>query len=303
MVHTITLNPSLDYVMRLNSLESGINQSLGEEIFFGGKGVNVSVLLSRLGIENTAHVIAGGFSGEQLKALLENEGVKTDFIMLKNGATRINVKLLADRQYDINCGGPDIGTAEINALKKSLRTITGGDFLVLAGSVPESLPNNIYEEILNDSYKDGVQLIIDTTGERLISCLKFKPFLIKPNHHELAEIFKCEISSENTDRIIYCAKELQKAGARNVLVSRGKHGAELICESGEVLHTGIVDGKITSNVGCGDSVVAGFTAGWIEKSDLRYAFQLGSAAGNATAFSASLATRDDIYKILNTHFS
>lgn len=303
MIHTVTLNPSLDYVMRLNSLDSGINKSLGEEIFFGGKGVNVSVLLARLGAQTTAHIIAGGFSGEKLRSLLEDEGVKTNFIALKNGSTRINVKLLADKQYDINCDGPDISHLEIEALKESLKMINDGDFLVLAGSVPKSLSDDIYDEILSSISTSGVKLVIDTTGERLMQCLKFKPFLIKPNHHELGEIFKCEISSENTDRIIYCAGELQKAGAKNVLVSRGKHGATLICENGEVLHTGIVPGKIVSNVGCGDSMVAGFIAGYLEKSDLSYAMQLGSAAGNATAFSSSLATRNNIYEILNTHFS
>lgn len=293
MVYTVTFNPALDYLLYVNDLESNdIIRTEKEQLFYGGKGINVSVILSRLGIENKALGFLAGFSGKQLDEMLKADSMDTDFVYLKEGYTRINVKIKSDREIDINANGPEITDDDITSLFKRLERLKKGDCLVLAGSIPKSLPDNIYEKILDRLNNKGIDFVVDATGDLLKNVLKYKPFMVKPNHHELGEIFSVEI--KNLDDIKIYSKKLQEMGARNVLVSRGKDGAALLDENGELHTMGNVPGKIVSSVGCGDSMVAGFLAGYYQTKDYQYALKLGSACGNATAFSSSLATKEEI---------
>ena len=293
MVYTVTFNPALDYLLYVNDLESNdIIRTEKEQLFYGGKGINVSVILSRLGIENKALGFLAGFSGKQLDEMLKADSMDTDFVYLKEGYTRINVKIKSDREIDINANGPEITDDDITSLFERLERLIKGDCLVLAGSIPKSLPDNIYEKILDRLSNKGIDFVVDATGDLLKNVLKYKPFMVKPNHHELGEIFSVEI--KNLDDIKIYSKKLQEMGARNVLVSRGKDGAALLDENGELHTMGNVPGKIVSSVGCGDSMVAGFLAGYYQTKDYQYALKLGSACGNATAFSSSLATKEEI---------
>lgn len=296
MVYTVTLNPALDYVMRVGSLRyDDINRSQSEDVYYGGKGINVSVILTRLGIENKALGFVGGFTGDKLTEMLENDGIKCDFNRLKNGDTRINVKIKADTELDVNAQGPKIDENEVRALLDKLDKIKKGDYLILAGSIPNSLPDDIYERMLAKLQNKGVNFVVDATGDLLKKSLNYKPFLIKPNHHELGDLFGVTLSS--TDDIVKYAKKLQTLGARNVLVSRAKDGAILIDENSNVTEAENVEGKVVNSVGCGDSMVGGFVAGYIEKGDYSYALKLGAACGNATAFSEELATKSEIEKV------
>ena len=284
MIYTVTFNPALDYVMKVDELRyDDINRTCGEELHYGGKGINVSVILSRLGVENIALGFKAGFTGEKLEQLLEEDGINTEFIPLKNGFTRINVKIKADTELDINAQGPPIDSDEVEKLFERIQLLRQGDVLVLAGSVPGTLPPDIYEKLLSVTSQSGVEAVVDSTGDLLLNVLKYRPFLIKPNHFELGDLFGVRIGSE--EDIVKYAKKLQEKGARNVLVSRGKEGAALITENGAVHTIGIIPGKPLNSVGCGDSMVAGFIAGYMEKRDYAYALRLGSACSNATAFS------------------
>lgn len=299
MVYTITLNPALDYVMKVDSLTyDDINRTIEESIFYGGKGINVSVILTRLGIDNKAFGFVGGFTGAELEKMLIADGINCDFNHLKNGYTRINVKIKADTELDVNAKGPDVAESEIDELLKKLDEIKAGDFLVIAGSIPKNLPMDIYDRILKRLKDRGVNFIVDATGELLVSSLKYKPFLIKPNHHELGDLFGVSIDSD--DEILHYAKRLQSMGAKNVLVSRASKGAVLVDENDIVHKIGNAKGTLVNSVGCGDSMVAGFVAGYIEKKDYAHALKLGSACGNATAFSPELATRQEIESIFNS---
>ncbi|MCM1115552.1 MAG: 1-phosphofructokinase [Clostridium sp.] len=297
MIYTVTFNPALDYVLEVDNLNAkDINRSKKEEIYFGGKGINVSAVLSRLGVENKALGFLAGFSGKQLEEMLNEENIKNDFVYLNRGYTRINVKLKSDREMDINAQGPDIKQEDIAALFEKLSVLQEGDFLVLAGSIPGSLPDDIYEKILEQFNGKGINFVVDATGDLLVNVLNYRPFMIKPNHHELGDIFGVEIN--NTDDIKKYAKKLQDKGAKNILVSCGKNGAVLIDENGVFYTIGNVPGDIISSVGCGDSMVAGFLAGYIETKDYAYALKLGSACGNATAFSPKLAAKAEIDNML-----
>lgn len=296
MVYTITLNPALDYVMKVGKLRyDDINRSKSEDIYYGGKGINVSVILTRLGIKNKALGFVAGFTGDRLEQMLREDGIECDFNRLKSGHTRINVKIKADTEIDVNAQGPSISETDINGLLKKLDEIKQGDFLILAGSIPNTLPNDIYERILERLDGRGVNFVVDATGDLLLNVLKYNPFLVKPNHHELGDLFGAEAKTE--DEIVKYARRLQDMGAKNVLVSRAKDGATLIDENGRVTTVGNVDGELVSSVGCGDSMVGGFIAGCIEKNDYAYALKLGSACGNATAFSEQLATKDEIKRV------
>lgn len=298
MIYTVTFNPALDYVMEVKELQSkDINRTQREHLYYGGKGINVSVILSRLGADNKALGFLAGFSGRQIEDMLGAENISNDFVYLKSGYTRINVKIKADREIDINAQGPDIDAEDVERLYEKLEQLKQGDSLVLAGSIPKSLPDNIYEVILDRLNGRGINFAVDATGDLLLNVLKYKPFLIKPNHHELGDIFGREL--KGTDEIVECARQLQDKGAKNVLVSCGKNGAVLVDESNTVHQMGNVPGEIVSSVGCGDSMVAGFLAGYIEKGSYDYAFRLGCACGNATAFSPKLASRDEIEKMMN----
>lgn len=298
MIYTVTLNPALDYVMKVGNIRyDDINRSESEEIYYGGKGINVSVILTRLGVENKALGFVGGFTGEKLYEMLKKDGIDCDFNILKNGYTRINVKIKAQTELDVNAQGPAIDEEDIALLLEKLDGIKQGDFLVLAGSIPNTLPDDIYERILSRLDGRGINFVVDATGDLLKNVLKYKPFLIKPNHHELGDLFGVEAKSEQD--IVFYVKKLQEMGARNVLVSRAKDGATLIDEQGSVTTFENVEGELVNSVGCGDSMVGGFLAGWIEKGDYSYALKLGAACGNATAFSQELATAEEIKNVFD----
>lgn len=298
MIYTVTLNPALDYVMKVGNIRyDDINRSESEEIYYGGKGINVSVILTRLGVENKALGFVGGFTGEKLYEMLKKDGIDCDFNILKNGYTRINVKIKAQTELDVNAQGPAIDKEDIALLLEKLDEIKKGDFLVLAGSIPNTLPDDIYERILSRLDGRGINFVVDATGDLLKNVLKYKPFLIKPNHHELGDLFGVEAKSEQD--IVFYAKKLQEMGARNVLVSRAKDGATLIDEQKNVTTFENVEGELVNSVGCGDSMVGGFLAGWIEKGDYSYALKLGAACGNATAFSQELASADEIKAVFD----
>lgn len=297
MIYTVTFNPALDYLMYVSELQSeDINRTEKEQLFYGGKGINVSVILTRLGVKNKALGFLAGFSGHQLEDMLNADSIENDFVYLKKGYTRINVKIKSKKETDINACGPEITADDIQELFKKIENLEKDDCLVLAGSIPKSLPDNIYEKILDKLNGKGIDFVVDATGDLLKNVLKYKPFMIKPNHHELGEIFSTEIKT--LDEIKKYGKMLQDMGARNVLISRGKDGAALLDENGEIHTMGNVPGKIVSSVGCGDSMVAGFLAGYYQTKDYAYALKLGSACGNATAFSSSLATKEEIEKML-----
>ena len=301
MVYTVTLNPALDYVMKLKALRTDdINRTDGEEIYYGGKGINVSVILTQLGIPNTALGFLGGFTGKKLEEMLKNDNVSCDFNYLKNGDTRINVKIKADKEIDLNACGPEITKEDMQSFLRKLDGIKSGDYLILAGSIPNTLPDDIYEQILERVGDRNINCVVDATGDLLKNVLKYKPFLIKPNHHELGDLFSTQIKSD--DDIVKYSKKLQEMGAKNVLVSMAKDGAMLTDENGSVHTIGTAKGKLINSVGCGDSMVAGFTAGYIKTADYSYALRLGSACGNATAFSEKLATREEIERVFNAEY-
>lgn len=298
MIYTVTFNPALDYVLRMETLTLGqVNRAAEEELYFGGKGVNVSIILNRLGVANTALGFVAGFTGMALEKGVREEGVQTDFIHLEKGFSRINVKIKEQTETDLNARGPHIGPQDIRQLFGKLDKLTTGDFLVLAGSIPASLPNTIYQTILERLQGRGVHFVVDATGELLRGTLPFGPFLIKPNIHELEELFDRRLETE--DDVFLCAQALRQHGARNVLVSMGGQGAVLAAETGERLKIGVAEGKVRNAVGAGDSMVAGFLAGYLQTGRYETALKLGSAAGNATAFAKGLATKEEILTVMD----
>lgn len=297
MIYTVTLNPSIDYIVRLDELKTGItNRTTSEEYYIGGKGINVSWVLAELGIKSTALGFVAGFTGEAIEKGLKNPKITADFISLKSGISRINIKIKAGEETEINCQGPHIDDEELLILFDKIDNIRSGDTLILAGNIPNTLPDDVYVRIIERLRGKNVQLVVDATKKLLVNSLKYKPFLIKPNRQELSEIFNTTVKTES-DAVKY-AQELQKMGARNVLVSLGGDGALLVDEYGKLHKEGVVKGKVLNTVGSGDSMVAGFVAGWIEKEDYAYALRLGSACGNATAFLNGLATREKIEELL-----
>ncbi len=297
MIYTVTFNPALDYVVRLPELAPGeVNRTDSEDIQLGGKGINVSCVLGQLGFESVALGFVAGFTGEAVEAGLARRGVKSDFIRLPEGLTRINVKIKAGAETEINGRGPAIPAAALEELFHKLDALTAGDVLVLAGSIPSSLPSDVYQRILEKLAPKGVLCAVDATGELLVKVLPYKPFLIKPNNHELGEIFGRILHTG--DEIVECARLLQDKGARNVLVSMAGDGALLLDEEGGVHRLEAFKGKVKNSVGAGDSMVAGFVAGWLEKGDWAWALRRGSAGGSATAFSDTLATRAEIDALL-----
>ncbi|MBB6631091.1 1-phosphofructokinase [Clostridium algidicarnis] len=298
MIYTITFNPALDYVVRVDDFNLGrVNRTSYEEIYAGGKGINVSTVLNNLEVESVALGCIAGFTGDEIERRVKSKGVHTDFIKLNNGMSRINVKLKSKEESEINGKGPYISKEELNELFSKLEAIKEGDFLVLAGSIPDTLPKDIYETIMERLNLKKVKFIVDATGELLLNVLKYKPFLIKPNHHELSDLFNIEIKDD--DKIIYYAKKLQEMGAENVLVSRASKGAIFIKSNGEVMKSVAPKGDVKNSVGAGDSMVAGFIAGYLKNKDLEEAFKMGVATGSASAFSEDLAKKDLIEKLLN----
>ncbi len=297
MIYTVTFNPAVDYVMRTKEIEFGAtNRSQSEELYFGGKGINVSVVLQHLGLASTALGFVAGFTGAALEQSLAQQGITTDFVQLHNGFTRINVKLKTKEETEINAQGPDISPEALEELFQKLNALQSGDILVLAGSISGSLPQDVYEKILAALSPKGISFVVDATKDLLRNVLPYHPFLIKPNQHELGELFGKKLSG--TDEIAASARKLQKMGAKNVLVSRGKHGAVLVTETGAVLTAKAAVGTMHNTVGAGDSMVAGFLFGWQRSGDYADALRCGIAAGGATAFSDGLAQREDFLKLL-----
>ncbi len=291
MIYTVTFNPALDYVVFLDEMRLGdINRTKRESIFYGGKGINVSTILNMLDMETTALGFVAGFTGRAIEEGVRSLGIRTDFIHLPEGNSRINVKIKHGDETEINGQGPVITEEAIDSLFAKLDTLGSEDILVLAGSIPNTLPEDIYERILARLEGKGIRIVVDATKDLLLNVLKYHPFLIKPNNHELGEMFGtvCETKEE----IGHYARELQKMGARNVLISMAGDGAILITEEGESMQMGTPKGKVVNSVGAGDSMVAGFVAGYLQTGSYAQALKTGTAAGSATAFSEGLASRE-----------
>lgn len=296
MIYTVTFNPAIDYVVRTGEMKVGVvNRTESEEIYFGGKGLNVSIILNELGIKSEALGFVAGFTGEAIENGMAKDGIKTDFVHLNNGFSRINVKIQSSFETEINGQGPEISEENIEELFKKLNKIQDGDTIVLAGSIPASLPSDIYERILEYLKNKKIRAIVDATGGLLMNVLKYKPFLIKPNNFELEEIFGVELKT--AEDVSEYALKLKEMGAVNVLVSMAGDGAILADENGKIHACGVCSGTVKNSVGAGDSMVAGFIAG-CEKKSYEYALKLGTAAGGATAFSDGLAKKDLIYSLL-----
>lgn len=293
MIYTVTFNPSLDYIVSVDDFQLGLtNRTRSELLLPGGKGVNVSVILKNLGIESTALGFVAGFTGAEITRKVEEMGVRSDFIPVKEGISRINVKLKSIDGTEINGMGPDIGRDKVAELMEKLKVLGQGDVIVLAGSIPTAMPDDIYSWILEQLEGRGVTSVVDATGDLLLNVLKYHPFLIKPNSHELGDIFGVKLKAR--EDVVPYAKKLQEMGARNVLVSMAGEGAVLAAGDGSVYDAPAPKGVLVNAVGSGDSMVAGFTAGWMEKQDYRHAFYMGVASGSASAFSEYLATREEI---------
>ena len=292
MIYTLTLNPAVDYYITVDNFKSGaVNRTKGETIGFGGKGINVSFVLNEFGVKSICLGFVGGFTGEALEKHLIQKGINCDFVKVK-GNTRINVKL---NDTDINSAGPDISDNELQQLYKRLDNLKKDDFLVLSGSVPKSLPQNIYETILEHLKNKGVEFVVDAEKDLLLNTLKYKPFLIKPNHHELGQIFGVEIN--DFDTALTYAKKLQEMGAQNVMVTLGELGAVLVCKDGEAYTEVAPKGKVISAVGAGDSAVAAFLAEYLSGKEYAECLKTSVAAGSATAFTSGLATKKEIKTI------
>lgn len=293
MIYTVTFNPSLDYIVSVNDFQLGLtNRTDSELILPGGKGINVSTILMNLGIDSTAFGFAAGFTGEEIIREVEAMGIRSDFIKIDSGISRINLKLKIIDGTEINGSGPEISEEKIEELLRKLDILGEGDILVLAGSIPASMPADMYSTIMERLQHKNVTFIVDATKDLLINVLKYKPFLIKPNNHELGELFDVKLTTR--EEVIPYGKKLQKQGARNVLISMAGEGAVLVAEDGSVYEAPAPKGTLVNAVGAGDSMVAGFTAGWIEKKDYRHAFYMGVSAGSASAFSEYLATKEEI---------
>ena len=298
MIYTVTFNPSLDYVIQTEELVPGrINRTTHECIYPGGKGNNVSVILSNLGLKSKALGFVAGFTGESLEKMLNDYGCYTDFIKLKEGFTRINVKVNAKEETEINGQGPVITNEAIDLLYEKLDQLEEGDVLVLAGSIPNTLPSDMYERIMERLEGRNIRVAVDATKELLLYVLKYHPFLIKPNNHELGEMFGTTI--ETQEEIIEYAGRLKEMGARNVLVSMAGDGALLLAEDGSIHSGKPPKGKVLNSVGAGDSMVAGFLTGYLNTGDYEKAFRLGVATGSATAFLYWLAAKEDVARLLN----
>lgn len=297
MIYTVTFNPALDYIVFLDDMKLGdINRATRESIFYGGKGINVSTILNTLGVETTALGFVAGFTGKAIEEGLASLGIHTDFIHLPEGNSRINVKVKHGDETEINGQGPVITDEAIEALFAKLDTLTEDDILVLAGSIPNTLPEDIYEKILARLEEKRIRIAVDATKDLLLNVLKYHPFLIKPNNHELGEMFHTVCKTK--DDIEHYAKELQKMGARNVLISMAGDGAILITEEGETIQMGTPKGKVINSVGAGDSMVAGFLAGYLKNGSYEEALKTGTAAGSATAFSEGLASLEMFHKMM-----
>ena len=300
MIYTVTFNPSLDYIVDVTDFKTGVvNRTTGEKIFAGGKGINVSMVLKNLGMSNTSLGFTAGFTGNEIKRLLGEKGVNTDFIEVEDGISRINVKLRSNEESEINGQGPVITEDNIKKLYEKLDCLKESDVLVLAGSIPDVMPSSMYMDIMKHLEGRGINIVVDATRNLLTNVLAYKPFLIKPNNHELGEIFGVKIGNK-ADVITY-AKKMQEKGARNVLVSMAGDGAVLVAEDGSIFQSEAPKGKVVNSVGAGDSMVAGFIAGYLEDGSYGKAFQMGVCTGSASAFSEELATKAEVVTLLDSN--
>ncbi len=296
MIYTVTLNPSIDYVVTLDKLNEGaVNRVSSEHFYPGGKGINVSQVLSQLGYENVALGYVSGFTGAFIEQALKEKNIQTKFIQLSEGVSRINMKIKAVEETEVNGQGPHINDEEITKLYYILEKLQDDDVLVLAGSIPNTLPENFYEQIMIHIKQKRVKVVVDATNNLLLNVLKYKPFLIKPNHHEMSELFNVTIESE--DDLVKYGRKLQDMGAVNVLISRGKDGAMLLTQTKTILVSNVPKGIVQNSVGAGDSMVAGFIAGYLKNENFEEALQLGAASGSATAFSKDVATKTFIEEL------
>ncbi|HUM82439.1 MAG TPA: 1-phosphofructokinase [Lachnospiraceae bacterium] len=298
MIYTVTFNPSLDYIVRADNFRLGIvNRTTYENILPGGKGINVSIVMKNLGHDSTALGFIAGFTGHEVESRLASYGVNSDFIEIQNGMTRINLKMKSNEETEINGQGPKISEEDIEKLYAKLDALKSGDMLVISGSIPNTLPDDIYERIMKRLDGRGIDIAVDATRDLLVNVLEYHPFLIKPNNHELGEIFGVTLKTQ--DEVVPYARKLQEKGARNVLISMAGEGAVFISEKGDVLKSAAPKGTVVNSVGAGDSMVAGFLTGFIESGgDFRKAFMMGLCTGSASAFSPDLAVKEDVEKLL-----
>lgn len=296
MIYTVTFNPAIDYIVHTGTMQVGqVNRSQGEELYFGGKGINVSFVLHELGLPSKALGFVAGFTGAAIEAGIQEQGIATDFVHLDSGFSRINVKIKSGEETELNGQGPDISEAAVAELFEKLNQLQDGDILILAGSIPNTMPADSYEKILAHLSDQKIKVVVDATKDLLLNVLPYHPFLIKPNNHELGELFGVTLHS--IEEIATYAKKLQEMGAQNVLISMAGDGALLIDETGKQHVCGVCKGTVKNSVGAGDSMVAGFVAGSMH-GDYEAALKLGTAAGGATAFSEGLAQRAEIERLL-----
>ena len=297
MIYTVTFNPAVDYVITIGQIVRGsVNRTEAEEIFFGGKGINVSCILAELGIRSKALGFVAGFTGRAIEDGVREMGIDADFVTLKSGNSRINVKIRSGQETEINGQGPDITDQDIRQLMLKLDRAGAGDTVILAGSIPKTLPSDIYQQILERLSGREVRTVVDATGQLLLNVLRYRPFLIKPNDQELGDMFGKTLTTD--EEILYCAGQLQEMGASNVLVSMAEKGAILLDENGAVHRCGVCRGTVRNSVGAGDSMLAGFIAGY-EKGGFDHGLKLGTACGGATAFSEGLAKKENIEELLD----
>lgn len=300
MIYTVTLNPSLDYIIDVKHFEPGmVNRTTAEKIFAGGKGINVSMVLKNLGFDSTALGFLAGFTGKEIERQLEEKGISTDFICLEEGISRINMKIRSEVESEINGLGPEISQEAIKKMFDRLDELQEGDILVLAGSIPASMPESMYRDIMKRLADRKLKIAVDATKSLLLNVLPFHPFVIKPNNHELGELFNVKIESK--DQAVEYAKKLQEMGAQNVIVSMAGEGAVFVGDDGSVFQSEAPKGTVVNSVGAGDSMVAGFLAGYLGEGDYKEAFKLGVCTGSASAFSEQLATREQVEAIRNAH--
>ena len=299
MIYTVTINPSLDYIINVDHFTTGeVNRTTKEKVFPGGKGINVSIVLHNLGLETKALGFKAGFTGNEIQRLLDEKQIQTEFIEVKNGFSRINVKLRSDKESEINGQGPNISRENIDELFIRIDKLTSDDILVLAGSIPTTLPSSFYMDIMKRLADKKTRIVVDATNKLLVNVLQFHPFLIKPNNHELGDIFGVKLSSKKD--VIPYAQKLREMGARNVLVSMAAQGAVLITEDGQIYSSPSPEGKLVNSVGAGDSMVAGFLAGFLTTGEYIEALKTGLCAGTASACSEELATKQQVEQLMKT---
>lgn len=300
MIYTVTFNPSLDYIVSVDHFKMGmVNRTSKELMYPGGKGINVSIVLSNLGVKNTAFGFSAGFTGEEIIRKVQEKGIEAEFIKVQEGISRINVKLRSEEESEINGKGPEITEENIKKLYEKLDSLKQGDILVLAGSIPDMMPKSIYMDIMDYLKEKNLMVVVDATKELLLNVLPYYPFLIKPNNHELEEIFGVEIKTK--DQVIEYAKKLREKGAKNVLVSMAGEGAVLVTEDGQEFRAEAPKGKVINSVGAGDSMVAGFLYGYLKNNDYKEALAYGICTGSASAFSEELAKKEQVEDLIKKY--